>query len=233
MSRPPHFSKLVVGAGIAAMTTAVRMAAAEAPPPADSDLPPPVDVVVRETPPPHRAFSVEWNPLSLFIDRFSVNVVIVPGNHHGLVLSPFYTWTGTAEYATNLDSQGNQLVNANGSPYTLNVPRQTFHGFGGEIGYRYYLAQGGPRGFFAGPSLILAALQAKAYNGSTTGFGDIGIAADVGYEALVADRVSISAGAGVQYTFTTQDIPPQQIPASIYANERFYPRLLLSLGYAF
>jgi hypothetical protein len=40
-------------------------------------------------------------------------------------------------------------------------------------------------------------------------------------------------GGGLQYTFTTENIPPQQLPASIYANERFYPRLLLALGYAF
>jgi hypothetical protein len=186
-----------------------------------------VDVHLSETPFPHRAVTIEWNPLALFIDRFSANVVIVPGNHHALVLSPFYTWTGTAEYSTSLNADGTQL------PYVLNVPRQTFHGFGGEIGYRYYADKGGPRGFFAGPSLILEAITAKAYDGSETSFTGYGLALDAGYEALIADTFAVSVGVGAQYTLTSQSIPPQQLPASIYANERFYPRLLLSMGYAF
>jgi hypothetical protein len=209
-----------------------------------------VDVRLSEAPPEHRSFSVEWNPLSLFIDRFSINLVIVPGDHHALVLSPFYTWANTAEFSTGLNADGTQLLDTTGSitgnqcpqappptppcPYVLNVPKQTFKGFGGEVGYRYYLGQGGPRGFFAGPSLILAAITATAYNGNQTSFFDLGAAADVGWEALIADRVSVTVGAGLQYTFyQNQSIPPQQLPASTVANERLYPRLLLSLGYAF
>jgi hypothetical protein len=214
-------------AALAATTTATtaRVAAAE--------LPPPVDVVLPETPEPHRTLTVEWNPLSLFIDRFSVTAVVVPGDHHGLVVSPYYTWASTVPYSTNIDGQGNALVGPGDSPYALNVLSQTFKGFGGELGYRYYSGKGGPRGFFAGPSLLLAAITATAGNGTQTSFGDVGIAADAGYEALVADAVAVSVGAGLQYTFTTRSIPDQQLPASIYANERLYPRLLLSMGYAF
>ncbi|MGD0524043.1 MAG: hypothetical protein ABSE49_02800 [Polyangiaceae bacterium] len=231
MSRPSHVSKLLAVVAIAAVASCAHVATAQPPPP-DAEPPPP-DVVLHEAPSPHRALTLEWNPLALYIDRFSINAVIVPGDHHALVLSPFYTWTGTAEFSTSLNANGTPLTNASGNPYVLNVPRQTFTGFGGEIGYRYYLEKGGPRGFFAGPSLILAGLTAKAYNGSQTGFGDIGVAADVGYEALIADKISVMVGGGLQYTFTTENIPPQQLPASIYANERFYPRLLLALGYAF
>jgi hypothetical protein len=196
--------------------------------------PPAPDVRLVEAPPQHRAFTIEWNPLALFIDRLSVNLVIVPGDHHGIVLSPFYTWANTAEYATSLNSDGTPLQYPNGTPYVLNVPKQTFEGFGGELGYRYYFAKGGPRGFFAGPSLIVAAITATAYNGNQTSFFDVGAAVDAGFQALIADTVSVSVGAGLQYTFyQNQSIPPQQLPASTVANERLYPRLLLSLGYAF
>jgi hypothetical protein len=200
---------------------------------AADEAPAAVDVRLNEAPSPHRTLVIEWNPLALFIDRLSVNVVFVPGDHHGLILSPFYTWANTAEYSTGLNADGAPLVDANGN-YTLNVPKQTFNGFGGEIGYRYYVDRGGPRGFFAGPSLILAAITATAFDGKQTSFTDVGGALDVGFQALIADAVSVSVGGGLQYLFyTSESIPPQQLPASIIANQRFYPRLLLSFGYAF
>jgi hypothetical protein len=198
-----------------------------------ADPEPSVDVTIAEVPPTHRAVSLEWNPLALFLDRFSVNLVVVPRDHHALVVSPFYTWANTVPYATGIDANGNQLMSAAGTPYTLNVLAQTFHGFGGELGYRYYFARGGPRGLFLGPSILLGDITATAGNGSETSFLDYGIAADAGYEALVADRVAVAVGAGVQYARTSKSIPDQQLPASIYANDAVHPRLLLSLGYAF
>jgi hypothetical protein len=221
-------STLIVCAAIVTAAPTARAAGAETAPPSAT----PVDVQLKEAPPPHRIATIEVNPLSLFIDRFSLSVVVVPGDHHALVLSPFYTWASTAEYSTGIDAQGNTLKNSNG-PYVLSVPSQTFKGFGGEIGYRYYVDRGGPRGFFAGPSFLIDAITATAYNGSQTSFTGYGLAVDAGYEALIADTVVVSAGAGGQYTFTSKSIPAQQLPASIVANERLYPRILLSLGYAF
>jgi hypothetical protein len=217
-----------------AMTT-VRIATAEPAPaePAPAESMPPPDVALHEQPPRHRTLTLEWNPLALFIDRFSVNAVLAPGDHHALVLSPFYTWANTVPYGTSLDASGAALMNANGNPYTLNVLAQTFHGFGGELGYRYYFDLGGPRGLFIGPSLILAAITATAGNGSQTSFADFGFAADVGYEALLADTIAVSVGAGAQYAWPSKSIPDQQLPASIYANKGVQPRLLLSFGYAF
>jgi hypothetical protein len=220
MDRSPLLLKLLTGVGVAAtVTTAWRFALAEPPPP--------VDVALHEVPPPHRALTIEWNPLALFIDRLSLNVVVVPGDHHALILSPFYTWAKTVPYATSIDANGNTL------PYTLNVLAQTFHGFGGELGYRYYFEKGGPRGFFLGPSLVLAGITAKAGNGSETPFVDFGVAADAGYEALIADTIAVSVGAGAQYVVTSKSIPEQQLPASIYANNAVRPRLLASIGFSF
>jgi hypothetical protein len=220
--RSPILPKLLLGIPLAATTaTAARVSAA------DEASSPPVDVAMHDAPPLHRTLTLEWNPVALFLDRFSINLVIAPGNHHALVLSPFYTWARTSPYGTNLDASGNTL------PYTLNVLAQTFQGFGGELGYRYYFELGGPRGFFVGPSLLLAAMTAKAGNGNETSFYDLGVAADVGYQAIVADRVTFSVGAGVQYAAPSKSIPDQEWPANVYANSGVQPRLLLSLGYAF
>ena len=224
----PHrlVTNLIACSAALGLTTAARTAKSEEPPAAGEPAATPVDVQLKEAPPPHRALTIEWNPLALFIDRFSLTAAVVPGDHHALVLSPFYTWASTAEYTEGINGQGQAL------PQTVNVPSQSFKGFGGEIGYRYYVSEGGPRGFFAGPSFLLEGITATAYNGSQTSFQGYGLAGDIGYEALVADCVAVSVGAGVQYMWTSKDIPSQQLPASIYANERFYPRLLLSLGYA-
>jgi hypothetical protein len=193
----------------------------------------PVDVSLHDAAPAHRLLTVEWNPLALVIDRFSLSVVVAPRDHHALVLSPFYTWASTAGYATSIDANGNPITDANGNQVTLNVLSQTFKGFGGELGYRYYFDRGGPRGFFLGPSLLLASITATAGNGSQTSFVDFGVAADAGFEALIADTVAVSVGAGVQYSTPSKSIPDQQLPASIVANSTVLPRLLLSVGYAF
>jgi hypothetical protein len=216
--------RLLLGVVSAAtVATLARLSWAEPPP----EPPPPVDVALHEAPSPHRTLTLEWNPLALFIDRFSLNAVIVPCDHHALVVSPFYTWSSTVPYGTGIDANGNAL------PYVLNVLSQSFKGFGGELGYRYYFDVGGPRGFFVGPSVMLAAITATAGNGSQTSFADFGFAADVGYEALIADKIAVSVGAGAQYAWPSKFIPDQQLPASIYANKGVKPRLLLSLGYAF
>src|SRR5579863_960309 len=227
MNRSAPFLKALLGVGLAALATMASPLAIAEPPPPVAEPPLPVDVALKDAPSPHRTLTVEWNPLALFIDRFSVNVVVVPGDHHALVVSPFYTWASTAAYGTAIDSNGNSLG------YTLNVLAQTFHGFGGEVGYRYYLDKGGPRGLFVGPSVLLAAITATAGDGNQTQFLDFGLAADVGYEALLAGEIAVSVGAGVQYTMTSKSIPDQQLPAAIYANNALRPRLLLSMGYGF
>jgi hypothetical protein len=186
--------------------------------PAAADPAAPVDVVVQEAAPPRRVVAIEWNPIALVIDRISANVEVVPVEHHALILSPFYFNTRTASF---VDNAGDTLAS------------QKFEGFGGEIGYRYYSGRGGPRGFFAGPSFILEDVTATASSGAKTTFTSYGIAADVGYAALVANDWVVSLGGGAQYDFTSQSIPSQQAPAAYYANSGVHPRILVALGYAF
>lgn len=183
-----------------------------------------VDVVLRDPPPTHRTVLLEANPLSLVtISRFSANIVVAPSEHHALVLSPYAAWPSTNPIA---------VYSNDGSQYWT-LPHQTFDSVGLELGYRYYFGQGGPRGLFLGPSLIGAAVFGKAQDGAATNFANLGIAADVGYQMLVADRLSLSAGIGLQYTFSTASIPSQQFPAEIYVNDGLRPRFLLSIGWAF
>jgi hypothetical protein len=212
MNRSSYVSFLLAGAALLAVPRA-----------AFADQPPPVDVAIKLAPPPRRSVLVEWNPLGLFtIGRLSANLVVAPADHHALILSPFYAWTNTQPITVYSD-QGP----------TAQLPTQHFEGFGGELGYRYYFGQSGPRGVFIGPSLILGWFQATAQNQTSTQYLQYGLAADVGYQMLVADRVSLSLGAGLQYTAETKDLPNQQFPAELYANSGLRPRVLLSAGWAF
>ena len=201
-----------------AWTVAVAPPVLAAPAPADTA----VDVTIPEPRPPRRFIAVEWNPLPLVIGKLSANVVVVPVDHHGLVLSPFYAWT-TTEPIYVFDDLGS----------ATQLPQQKFSGFGGEIGYRYYTDRGGPRGLFAGPSVILGAMTATAQNGDRTSYLDWGVALDVGYELILADAVAVSLGGGVQYTMPDKSIPNQQFPADVYANSKLLPRALASIGWAF
>jgi hypothetical protein len=190
---------------------------------AGADPEPAVDVRLRLPEPPRRTFTLELNPLPLVsIAKVSGNLVVVPIEHHALVLAPFYTST-TTEPIFVYDENGNGTQ----------LPAQKFTGFGTELGYRYYAGAAGPRGLFLGPSLVVAWMSATAAGGATTDFTDLGVAADVGYEALIADRVALALGGGVQVLTTSKPIPSQQFPAKVYANGGVLPRFLLSIGLAF
>jgi hypothetical protein len=191
--------------------------------PADNPSDAPVDVVIRPAAPVHRTLLIELNPLPLLtIGKLSVNAVLTPGEHHALVLAPFYAWASTEPIYT-FDAAGN----------STQLPRQHFSTVGGELGYRYYFGTGGARGLFLGPSVIVGAVKAAAQDGAVTRFWDLGLAADVGYQMLVADRVALGVGAGLQYTATPTSVPAQQFPAELYANAGLRPRLLLSAGWGF
>jgi hypothetical protein len=190
-----------------------RSAAAQSFPSAGS-----VDVAVEEGPPSRRGVALEFNPLALLIQRISGTIELAPADHHALELSAYYFYPATAAFT---------------NPGGQEVPSQRFAGFGGELGYRYYWKGGGLRGPFIGPSVIAAWGKATAGNGTETSFGDFGFAADVGYQALVAERCVVGLGAGVQYVVATRSIPDQQMPANVYANSGVQPRLLFALGYAF
>ena len=118
--------------------------------------------------------------------------------------------------------------------HTNSDSNNVFSGVGGEVGYHYYFGENGPRGFYAGPSFLLGFYNAKAAaTGESNAFQNFGGALDIGYQAIVADRIVLGIGAGLQYTVPTLKLPQQELPASVYTNAGFRPRLLLALGIAF
>lgn len=169
-----------------------------------------------------RWLTLSYNPFTLHVSRYGGNVELLVASHHVLEGTLYY-----ADTVTNEDSNGNR-----------------FRGWGGELGYRYYTGHDGPRGFFVGPSLLLAVMRAIPARGETIDFLNYGIAVDAGYQAIIADRWVLGLGVGLQYNRPNKTFPQQEVPASIYANaprgpdERggglwVRPRLLLALGFAF
>ncbi len=193
-----------------------------------ADTPEPIpDVRIDAQAPPSRRLAIGLDPLAFITDlgMLQADIVIVPVDHHAIVVSPFYTSTSTAPII---------VQDANGNPM-YQLPEQIFRGTGLELGYRYYRDLRGPRGWFVGPSLIFIAMferQGQYGDGSHTRFQDLGVAVDAGYQALVADRVSLTLGGGVQALITSRSIPDQQFPAKLYANSGVWPRFVLSIGWA-
>jgi len=208
-------SKLAACAAFALAAATSDVALAEEPAPG-------VDVAIREEPPPRRILTIEFNPLPAILGKLSADVVITPVSHHALVLSPGYV---------SVEAAPIYIFDETGQPTQL--PKQKFYGFSGELGYRYYFGERGPRGLFLGPSFILSSLTAEAQDKSKTRFLDYGFAADIGYQALLWDNVALTLGSGVQYTKTDKAIPDQQFPAKLFANGGVRPRLLLSVGWSF
>jgi hypothetical protein len=195
-----------------------RLRAAEAPPPHTETG---VDVVIKDEPLPRRYVLVEWQPLPLVVGQVAANLVVMPIEHHAIIISPTYMSLSTAPIST-FDDAGNATP----------VAEQKFKGHGGEIGYRYYFGHDGPRGLFVGPSGAYEYFNETGPGSSKSTYHRLGLAADVGYQVLVADRVSLSLGGGVQYTWTNTPVFTPQFPANAIANGGFLPRLLLSLGVA-
>lgn len=225
---------VICGATWLALVTGTRATRAEEPA-AEASLAPPtseaawpltpagtVDVALHESPPTRRILALELNPLSgLALHRWGANIILAPFEHHALILNPFHASART--YPINLFDDA-------GDP--LQLPVQTFSGWGAELGYRYYSGRGGLRGLFLGPSLIADWMTAHAQNGSQTSYVYYGVAADVGYQVLINDRVSLSLGAGLQYARPDKDIPKQGLMAKYYANATVLPRWLVSIGWA-
>jgi hypothetical protein len=181
-----------------------------------------VDVALREPAPPRRYVALEINPLAgLALHRWGGDIIIAPLEHHAIIVNPFHASAQT--YPIN-------LYDDNGNP--IKLPVQQFSGWGAELGYRYYSGRGGLRGLFLGPSLFADWMTVNAQDGSQTKYIYYGVAADVGYQALITDRVSLSVGAGLQYGLPNKDLPRQGFQAKYYANPILLPRLLISIGWA-
>lgn len=172
--------------------------------------PPPDLVTVQEAAPPTRRIAISYAPLTLMLQRYGGNVELLLASHHALGVSAYYAYARTNEDTNNV-----------------------FRGVGGELGYRWYAGENGPRGFYVGPSALLGRFEAVPAQGATVAYWNVGGALDLGWQALVADRVLFGLGVGLQYTAPTTSLPQQEVSASVYANAGLRPRLSLAFGVAF
>jgi hypothetical protein len=164
----------------------------------------------------YQPFAAEWNPIGLFVGgRVSLNLEWVPVTHHAIEVSPHFTHT-TSDVATSPDVKESQ----------------SYTGFGGEIGYRYYTGHRGPNGVFVGPSIIAGAYNASLPGGDKA-FTNLGIAADVGAQAILFDHLVVGGGVGIEYLKVSHDFGDLPTSASMIASSGVKPRLLLEAGAAF
>lgn len=164
----------------------------------------------------YNTVAIEVNPLGLLVGgRISLNVEYAPVTHHVIVASPhFVRTTSTVEI---------------GPTQTID---QSFTGFGGEIGYRYYTGHNGMNGIFVGPSIIGGVYNA-AMPGGDTAFTNIGVAADIGYQQVLMDHLALGAGVGVEYLHVSEEFHDLPTGPSTIASSGLKPRLLAQVGYAF
>ena len=163
-----------------------------------------------------KSFALEANPLGAAIGLFSVNIEILPVEHHAMVISPHY--------------------------YDA-VPGQsdTLTGGGFEAGYRYYTGRYGPQGFFAGASALFGVyrylhrtnLDTPTNTSDDTSYNSYGLAIDGGYQVLLREHLVIGGGLGLEYRFF--DSQPNYETDSHAHQELIYgsglrPRFLLAIG---
>jgi len=177
---------------------------------ARAEPPPPDLVTVHEDAAPMRRIAISYNPLTLLLQRYGGNLELLLASHHALGVSAYYAYARTNEDTNNV-----------------------FRGVGGEVGYRWYSGDNGPRGFYVGPSFLLGRFEAVPSRGDALAYWNLGGALDLGWQALVADRVLFGLGAGLQYTAPTASLPQQEVSASAYANAGVRPRLSIAFGVAF
>ncbi len=167
---------------------------------------------------PFKSFALEANPLAAAAGRYSIQAEWLPAVHHAIVVNPHF------------DHISPTIPVGNGASYS-----ESFTGFGGELGYRYYTGTKGPNGLFIGPSVIAAHYSTSVDGQSGGSFSSYGAAIDIGGQAVIGPGIVIGGGFGLQYTKSTLDGSTDGLPllATAIAGEGVRPRFLFTIGYAF
>ncbi len=171
----------------------------------------------RDGPDNRKRVLIALNPLGVIISRYSLQVEVLPLAHHAVTLNPFLT-SGAAFDDSFLGSEA-------------------FTGYGAELGYRYYSNARGPKGFFAGSSLLLSSYTLRSASSVSPGsFASFGGALDVGGQTVIGPGFTLGAGFGLQYTTDggrTTSGKPLTGAAALIAGGGVRPRFLFSAGFAF
>jgi hypothetical protein len=166
--------------------------------------------------------SLELNPLSASIGRYSIQGEYVLARHHAITLNPFYAHASVKETINGTDIDGGSLS-----------------GFGGELGYRFYTGSKGANGFFIGPSVLFASYTSSAPAGvpgaTDSSFTSLGGAVDIGGQFILGPGIVLGFGFGLQYTSTSKDIDTTNLnfASAALAGDGVRPRFLLAVGYSF
>jgi hypothetical protein len=152
-----------------------------------------------------RDWSIRLNPLTFFVARVSVDIEWLVAPHHALVLSPHLTFPQGQRGSLPMHALGFAGTRA--------------HGFGLEFGYRYYpTGYSEPEGIFFGPSLLLDSTQPTPDADRFLAYGG---AFDVGYQVIIGNGFTMSAGGGLL------------LIASKDQSSQVAPRALFSVGWSF
>jgi hypothetical protein len=128
--------------------------------------------------------------------------------HHALVVSPSLTFHKVA-FERNNNTLG----------YGFGFAGDASAGFGGEIGYHYWVRRH-VQGIYLGPSLVLGATLPSA-PAAAKAFAYFGGAFDVGYQYLFSNGFTLNGGGGIMVIGASGTIA------------RAAPRFLFGLGWSF
>jgi hypothetical protein len=179
--------------------TAAPPAATQAPPHETHEPPP-------RAPEPEgpRTVSIRLNPLPLFLSRLSADFEFMLAPHHALFTSPSLTFHKFAFHRSDVVSYG------------LGYAGDDSSGFGGEVGYHYWVHRQ-LEGIYVGPAFVFGATTP---NGGKA-FGYYGGAVDVGYQYLFNNGFTLNGGGGIMLTGAS----------GITAHAA--PRFLFGIGWSF
>lgn len=170
-----------------------------------------------------KRFSIELNPLSVSIGRYSLTGEYMLAKHHAVVLTPHFTHAPVTVTVNGQEIDGGAL-----------------NGFGGELGYRFYTGSAGANGFYIGPSFVFSSFSQSAPSGSSgssssDSFTAIGGAVDLGGQAIIGPGIVLGGGFGLQYTVNSKDIATDNLnlASAIIAGGGIRPRFLFTIGYSF
>jgi hypothetical protein len=149
-----------------------------------------------------RPVSITFNPIALVAGRVSANVELMLAVHHALVLSPNLLFSTPRSDSVNTG---------------VGFAARDSTGFGGEVGYHYFVRwTRTARGPYFGPSILAGT------NSATRSWW--GLAMDLGAQAVMASGFTIGGGLGLMYM---QSLDPSVNRAALL------PRFLLQIGWSF
>lgn len=151
--------------------------------------------------------SIRFNPLPFFVSRLSVDLEFMLAPHHALVVSPNITFHKFAFHRSDTIAYG------------LGYATDDSAGFGGEVGYHYWVHRH-LQGIYLGPSLVLGATLPPT---PAKTFAYYGGAFDVGYQYLFSNGFTLNGGGGILIVNAT---PTGSI---VHAA----PRFLFGIGWSF